>query len=196
MNDGADRDPAASLPGPRGAGMPARMVHRFQHRASAGWGRVRAVLKPSPPPPPFPIPLALPIELQLAIFEQLPPESIVALVCCCSYMHGLYSDDGSFATEQLWGPLLRRTFPSRLTGAPGPNAPPRLKRAPRLVVSAFGNQWVDYLKQLRAVRTRRRRAREPREAGRPRPPRATPAGWEGRAARARGCGAPRRRWAW
>ena len=99
----------------------------------------------------FPIPLALPVEILLGLFEMLPPEAVVSLVCCCRYMHGLYCEDGTFATDQLWDALLRRTFPLRLTGAPGPNVPPRLRQNPRLTVCMLSGDWMKYVQELRAA---------------------------------------------
>jgi len=132
---------------------PVRMVHHFQaiqRSTTASLSRVRAVLK-TPPSSRFPIPLALPCELVLCIFEMLPPEAVVSLVCCCWYMHGLYCEEGTFAADQLWAHLLKRTFPARLTGAPGPNAPPRLRRSNYLTLSALSSDWVRYVRQLRAA---------------------------------------------
>ena len=135
--------------------MPARMVHHFsnavQHRASASWGRVRAALRSSQAAR-FPIPLALPCEIMLAIFEMLPPESAVSVVCCCQYMQALYCEEGTFFADQFWDGLLRRTFPARLTGAPGPNAPPRLRRSNKLTLCNLSCDWVKYVRELRAVR--------------------------------------------
>ena len=143
--------------------MPTRMVHHLRpsavatavaNRASASLARMRDFSLSSAPPikSRFPIPLALPCEIMLAILEMLPPESAVSLVCCCRYMHGLYCDDeGTFPADQLWDHLLRRTFPLRLTGAPGPNAPPRLRRSNHFTVSQLSCDWVVYARQLRAV---------------------------------------------
>ena len=123
--------------------MPVRVVHHsmvvraLNSRATASWGRMRSAFKP-PPPARFPIPLLLPCEILLIVAEMLPPEACACLVNCCSYMRGLYCEDGTFATEQLWGALLRRTFPQRYTGAPGPNAPPRLRGSARLALGAAG----------------------------------------------------------
>ena len=105
--------------------MPVRAVHHagaVRSRATARWCRVKAVLR-SPPSPilRLPIPLLLPCEVLLQVAEYLPPESVVALVCCCKYMAGLYCEDGTRPTEHLWNALLARTFPARHTGAPGPN---------------------------------------------------------------------------
>ena len=121
-------------------------------RATSGWGRVRSAFKP-PPPARFPIPLLLPCEILLIVAEMLPPEACACLVNCCSYMRGLYCEDGTFATEQLWGALLRRTFPQRYTGAPGPNAPPRLRgeRDQVLNLLAKANEG-----QLQAAKSKRR----------------------------------------
>ena len=97
---------------------PVRMVHHsivvpsWRNRASASWGRVRAAMS-KPGPPRYPIPLLLPCEILLIICEMLPPEACACLINCCSYMRGLYCEDGTFATEQLWVALLRRTFPQR-----------------------------------------------------------------------------------
>jgi len=123
---------------------------KVQHRASASWGRVRAAMRTAPPNR-FPIPLALPCELALGLFEMLPPETVVCLVCCCWYMYGLYCEDGTFASDQLWDALLRRTFPSRLTGAPGPNVPPRLRKSPRLTLCTLSSDWGSYVRDLRAA---------------------------------------------
>ena len=137
--------------------MPVRVVHHstvvraLNSRATASWGRVRSAFKP-PPPARFPIPLLLPCEILLIVAEMLPPEACACLVNCCSYMRGLYCEDGTFATEQLWGALLRRTFPQRYTGAPGPNAPPRLRGSARLALGVFARDWVGYRRMLRAVR--------------------------------------------
>ena len=132
------------------------MVHHLipstiANRASASMNRMRAVLTPIPAKSRFPIPLALPCEIMLAIFEMLPPESAVSLVCCCWYMNGLYCEEGTFPADELWAQLLRRTFPLRLTGAPGPNAPPRLRRSNHLTVSQLSCDWCEYARQLRAV---------------------------------------------
>ena len=138
--------------------MPVRVVHHsmvvraLNSRATASWGRVRSAFKP-PPPARFPIPLILPCEILLIVAEMLPPEACACLVNCCSYMRGLYCEDGTFATEQLWAALLRRTFPQRYTGAPGPNAPPRLRGSARLALGVFARDWVGYRRMLRAVRT-------------------------------------------
>ena len=138
--------------------MPVRVVHHsmvvraLNNRATASWGRVRSAFKP-PPPARFPIPLILPCEILLIIAEMLPPEACACLVNCCSYMRGLYCEDGTFATEQLWAALLRRTFPQRYTGAPGPNAPPRLRGSARLALGVFARDWVGYRRMLRAVST-------------------------------------------
>lgn len=144
--------------------MPARMVHHFQamqRTTSASFLRgVRAMVKPTPTAVRFPIPLALPCEIMLGIFEMMPPESVVAVVCCCWYMHGLYCEEGTFAADELWKHLLARTFPARLTGAPGPNAPPRLRRSNYVSLRNLSNDWVAYVRELRAVR-----------AGPPSPPR-------------------------
>ena len=137
--------------------MPVRVVHHsmvvraLNSRATASWGRVRSAFKP-PPPARFPIPLLLPCEILLIVAEMLPPEACACLVNCCSYMRGLYCEDGTFATEQLWNALLRRTFPQRYTGAPGPNAPPRLRGSARLALGVFARDWVGYRRMLRAVR--------------------------------------------
>ena len=137
--------------------MPVRVVHHsmvvraLNSRATASWGRMRSAFKP-PPPARFPIPLLLPCEILLIVAEMLPPEACACLVNCCSYMRGLYCEDGTFATEQLWGALLRRTFPQRYTGAPGPNAPPRLRGSARLALGVFARDWVGYRRMLRAVR--------------------------------------------
>lgn len=142
--------------------MPTRMVHHLlpsavasavARRASRAASQIQSSLSPAPPiKSRFPIPLALPCEIMLAIFQMLPPEAAVSLVCCCRYMHGLYCDDeGTFPADQLWDQLLRRTFPSRLTGAPGPNAPPRLRRSNRLTVSQLSCDWVRYARQIREV---------------------------------------------
>jgi hypothetical protein len=113
---------------------------------------MRAAMRPVPPNR-FPIPLALPCEIALALFEMLPPESVVSVVCCCWYMYGLYCEDGTFASDQLWAAMLQRTFPSRLTGAPGPNVPPRLlKLSPRLTVCRLAADWMAYVTEIRAVR--------------------------------------------
>ena len=137
--------------------MPVRVVHHsmvvraLNSRATASWGRMRSAFKP-PPPARFPIPLLLPCEILLIVAEMLPPEACACLVNCCSYMRGLYCEDGTFATEQLWNALLRRTFPQRYTGAPGPNAPPRLRGSARLALGVFARDWVGYRRMLRAVR--------------------------------------------
>ena len=128
------------------------VVRALNSRATASWGRVRSAFKP-PPPARFPIPLILPCEILLIVAEMLPPEACACLVNCCSYMRGLYCEDGTFATEQLWAALLRRTFPQRYTGAPGPNAPPRLRGSARLALGVFARDWVGYRRMLRAVRT-------------------------------------------
>lgn len=139
------------------------MIHHFsqsiQRRTSDSWGRIQNTLKKTPPSSRFPIPLALPCEIMLGVMEMLPPESVVAVVCCCQYMHGLYTEEGTFVADQLWDQLLRRTFPARLTGAPGPNAPPRLRRGSnhlklsnKLTLSALSSDWVQYVRELRAVR--------------------------------------------
>ena len=137
--------------------MPARMVHHFQalqRSTSASWGRVKAALK-APTSTRFPIPLALPCEIMLGVFEMLPPEAVVSVVCCCWYMHGLYTEEGTFAADQLWDHLLKRTFPVRLTGAPGPNAPPRIfRRSNYLTLSTLSSDWVQYVRELRSVRAR------------------------------------------
>jgi hypothetical protein len=139
--------------------MPVRVVHHsmvvraLNNRATASWGRVRSAFKP-PPPARFPIPLILPCEILLIVAEMLPPEACACLVNCCSYMRGLYCEDGTVATEQLWAALLRRTFPQRYTGAPGPNAPPRLRGSARLALGVFARDWVGYRRMLRAVRMR------------------------------------------
>ena len=136
---------------------PVRMVHHsivvpsWRNRASASWGRVRAAMS-KPGPPQYPIPLLLPCEILLIICEMLPPEACACLINCCSYMRGLYCEDGTFATEQLWVALLRRTFPQRYTGAPGPNAPPRLRGSCRLGIGVLARDWVEYRRMLRAVR--------------------------------------------
>jgi hypothetical protein len=136
--------------------MPVRVVHHsmvvraLNNRATASWGRVRSAFKP-PPPARFPIPLILPCEILLIVAEMLPPEACACLVNCCSYMRGLYCEDGTVATEQLWAALLRRTFPQRYTGAPGPNAPPRLRGSARLALGVFARDWVGYRRMLRAV---------------------------------------------
>ena len=83
--------------------------------------------------------------------ELLPPESTVSVVCCCWYMHGLYCEEGTFAADQLWAQVLKRTFPHRLTGAPGPNSPPRLRRSNYWTLSALSGDWVRYVRELRAV---------------------------------------------
>ena len=143
--------------------MPApRMVHHFtaMRSTSASWGRrlqegMRTasgglLSKPPPPTSRFPIPLALPVEIMLGIFEMLPPEAAVSVVCCCWYMHGLYCEEGTFASDQLWTHLLKRTFPARLTGAPGPNAPPRLRsRSNYATLATLSNDWVHYVRELR-----------------------------------------------
>jgi hypothetical protein len=137
--------------------MPVRMIHKtaqaVQQRASRSWGRMMSsALTKDPsggPSKKFPIPLALPCEIMLGIFEMLPPESAVSLVFCCWYMRGLYCEEGTFPADQLWAQLLRRTFPVRLTGAPGPNAPPRLRRSNQLTLSALSGDWVDYARELR-----------------------------------------------
>ena len=100
----------------------------------------------------YPIPLALPCELFLGLCDLLPPEAVVALVCCSSYMRALYCEEGTFAADQLWHHLLGRTFPARLTGAPGPNAPPRLRTSNYLTLCALSGDWVRYVRQLRKVR--------------------------------------------
>jgi len=131
------------------------MVHHFQalQRSTTGsWGRIlaRAGSK-APPMTRLPIPLMLPCEILLGILEMLPPEAVVSLVCCCWYMHGLYCEEGTFAADQLWSHLLKRTFPARLTGAPGPNAPPRLRRSNYLTLSALSSDWVQYVRELRTA---------------------------------------------
>ena len=143
--------------------MPARMIiHNFQQSisrvatASTVGRAVRAALKPPEEKRRFPIPLALPCEIMLGVFEMLPPEAAVAVVCCCWYMHGLYCEEGTFAADQLFAHLLKRTFPARLTGAPGPNAPPRLRRSNMLTLQALSSDWVAYVRELRAVRAARR----------------------------------------
>ena len=138
------------------------MVHHFtaMRSTSASWGRrlqegMRTasgglLSKPPPPTSRFPIPLALPVEIMLGIFEMLPPEAAVSVVCCCWYMHGLYCEEGTFASDQLWTHLLKRTFPARLTGAPGPNAPPRLRsRSNYATLATLSNDWVHYVRELR-----------------------------------------------
>ena len=85
------------------------------------------------------------------MFELMPPESVVCLVCCCSYMRAIYCEEGTFASDQLWKHLLKRTFPVRLTGAPGPNAPPRVpRRSNMMTVCALSRDWVEYVRALRA----------------------------------------------
>lgn len=79
----------------------------------------------------------------------LPPESAVSLVCTCWYMRGLYCEEGTFVADQFWDQLLRRTFPMRLTGAPGPNAPPRLRRSNQITLCALSSDWVHYVRELR-----------------------------------------------
>lgn len=131
---------------------PVRMIYhlstKVQDRASASWGRVRAVLRASPAAR-FPIPLVLPCEILLGVIEMLPPESAVSLVCTCWYMRGLYCEEGTFVADQFWDQLLRRTFPMRLTGAPGPNAPPRLRRSNQITLCALSSDWVHYVRELR-----------------------------------------------
>ena len=137
--------------------MPARMVHHFQalqKTTSASWGRMSRMIKPVPVSARFPIPLVLPIEIMLGIFEMMPPEAVVAAICTCWYMHGLYCEEGTFAADELWKHLLARTFPARLTGAPGPNAPPRLRRSNMSSVRNLSNDWVAYVREIRAVRRR------------------------------------------
>ena len=55
-------------------------------------------------------------------------------------------------STELWDHLLKRTFPARLTGAPGPNAPPRLRRSNYLTLSTLSCEWVQYVREIRAVR--------------------------------------------
>ncbi len=135
--------------------MPVRAVHHagaVRSRATARWCRVKAVLR-SPPSPilRLPIPLLLPCEVLLQVAEYLPPESVVALVCCCKYMAGLYCEDGTRPTEHLWNALLARTFPARHTGAPGPNGPPRLRGTSRVAVGIFSAEWTSYRAELLAA---------------------------------------------
>ena len=138
--------------------MPVRAVHHstvvrsVQHRASVGWGRIKGALRP-PVTLRYPIPLLLPCEILLQLIELMSPEAAVCLVCSCKYMRGLYCEDATYPTENLWHSLLLRTFPARLTGAPGPNGPPRLKKTHRLAVCAFSREWVSYCRLLRAVRS-------------------------------------------
>lgn len=140
--------------------MPVRVVHHsnvvraVHHHASVGWGRIKGVLRTTSTLR-LPIPLLLPCEILLQLVDLLPPESAVCLVCACKYMRRLYCNDVSYPTDFLWEALLARTFPSRLTGAPGPNGPPRLKKSPRLVVCDFSKQWVAYCRMLRAVSSSR-----------------------------------------
>ena len=144
--------------------MPVRAVHHavvVRNRASAQWCRVRAALR-AVPPARLPIPLLLPCEILLQIAEWLNPESVVAVVCCCKYMCGLYCEDGTFNTEQLWNHLLQRTFPCRHTGAPGPNGPPRLRSTNRLAVGVFSGEWTAYRRELLAVSPSPRASHAPR----------------------------------
>ena len=115
---------------------------------------MRAVFRHAPvvSPTRFPIPILLPCEIVMDLVERLSPEAAVRLVCCCQYMRGLYCEDGIFPTDDLWASLLLRTWPTRLTGAPGPNAPPRLRLSARGQLSVFSAQWVGYVRELRSVR--------------------------------------------
>ena len=138
--------------------MPVRAVHHstvvraVHHRASATVNRMRAAISPSKVLPRFPIPLLLPCEILLKVVDDMPPEAAVCLVCTCKHMRGLYSEDGIYPSDALWTSLLARTFPVRLTGAPGPNAPPRLKGTDRQKLCAYSAGWVQYARALRAVR--------------------------------------------
>ncbi|KAL1530955.1 hypothetical protein AB1Y20_001846 [Prymnesium parvum] len=131
--------------------MPVRVVHHSSvvRRAAATVHRMRAALRSSPPPRRLPIPLLLPCELLLLLAEQLPPEAVVRLVCCCAAMRTLYARDGATHSDALWAALLQRTFPVRLTGAPGPNAPPRLKGTARLHLCTYSREWTAYCASLK-----------------------------------------------
>lgn len=61
----------------------------------------------------------------------------------------MYCEDDTYPTKYLWTSLLKRTYPIRLTGAPGPNAPPMLHRSHRLTLATFSRDWVRYLRELR-----------------------------------------------
>lgn len=126
------------------------MIHHLLRGRPSRVGYSLGSKATAPPPVRFPILLALPVEIVLGLFEMLPPEAIVSAVCCCWYMYGLYCEDGTYAGDQLWDPLLRRTFPSRLTGAPGPNAPPRVRKSPRLTLCSLAANWCQYVRDLRA----------------------------------------------
>ena len=124
-------------------------------RMSANWNRVKASMR-APVPARYPIPLLLPCEILLIVCEMLPPEACACLVNCCKFMHGLYCEDGSVWTEQLWNALLRRTFPQRYTGAPGPNAPPRVRGSCRIGIGVLAREWVECRRLIKAVRRRPR----------------------------------------
>ena len=134
---------------------PPRMIHHINALKGSSLSRIRFSSSKAEKASStgFPILLALPVEIILGLFEMLPPEAVMRAVCCCWYMYGLYCEDGTFASDQLWDTLLRRTFPSRLTGAPGPNVPPRLRKSPRLTLCSLAADWVDYVRELRAVCT-------------------------------------------
>ena len=136
--------------------MPVRAVHhglspvRLASRGlSAGWERMRSSLRPAPAPR-LPIPLMLPCEIFDLVVQQLPPEAVVRLICSCRYLRGLYCENGSDVTNGLWEALLRRTFPTRFTGAPGPNSPTLKKCSSRDAVAAYAREWVPYHRALRA----------------------------------------------
>lgn len=139
--------------------MPVRAVHHstvvraVHHRASAIKGRIKGALRP-PATARFPIPLYLPCEILLLVIDELPPEAAVCLLCACKDVRTLYCDDSIYPSNTVWRSLLSRTFPLRLTGAPGPNAPPRLKMNDRLTLCEFSRDWTSYCRQLRAVSAR------------------------------------------
>ena len=123
-------------------------VQKTLGRSKHGTKKERAPLEPKVG---FPIPLGLPCDIFLGIVQMLPPESVVSVICCCKDMHSLYCKDDLYCADNLWEGLLSRTFPMRLTGAPGPNAPPRLHRSLRITCSGLSCEWVEYLRELRKM---------------------------------------------
>ena len=81
------------------------IVRAVQQRASMSLSFIRAAFRSSGDTR-FPIPLLLPCDLVDLLVALLPPEAVVALVCCCKTLHRRFSSAQTPEAELLSGQLL------------------------------------------------------------------------------------------